>query len=57
MAEMLLGTGVPDVIEVIIYEWLEDAEEAGTSDVPVTEDEHRIFQLALAEIEESRSVR
>ncbi|WP_405411443.1 hypothetical protein [Streptomyces decoyicus] len=57
LAGMLLGTGVPDVIEVIIYEWLEAAEEAGTSDVPVTEDEHRIFELALAEIEESRSVR
>ncbi|WP_329179673.1 hypothetical protein OG754_35260 [Streptomyces decoyicus] len=57
LTEMLLGTGVPDIVEVIIYEWLEDAEAAGTSDVPVTEGEHRIFQLALAEIEGSRSVR
>ncbi|KOG46938.1 hypothetical protein [Streptomyces decoyicus] len=51
LAEMLLNTGVPDIIEVIIYEWLEAAEKAGTSDVPVTEEEHRIFELALAEIE------
>jgi hypothetical protein len=53
LIEMLLGTGVPDIIEVIIYEWLEVAELAGRSDVPVTEDEHRIFELALAEIEGS----
>ncbi|MFE1776174.1 hypothetical protein [Streptomyces sp. NPDC059008] len=53
LVEMLLGTGVPDIIEVIIYEWLEAAEEAGESDVPVTEDQHRIFQLAVAEIEGS----
>lgn len=51
LIEMLLGTGVPDIIEVIIYEWVEAAEQAGESDVPVTEDEHRVFQLALAEIE------
>ncbi|MFC9234259.1 hypothetical protein ACFTZI_35715 [Streptomyces decoyicus] len=57
LTEMLLGTGLPDIIEVIIYEWLESAEEAGTSDVPVTEDQHRIFELALAEIEGSQSVR
>ncbi|MFC9239817.1 hypothetical protein ACFTZK_25700 [Streptomyces decoyicus] len=38
-------------------EWLEAAEEAGVSDVPVTEEQHRIFELALAEIEGSRSVR
>ncbi|MFD0166278.1 hypothetical protein ACFVJH_19265 [Streptomyces decoyicus] len=55
MAEMLLGTGVPDLIEVILYEWLEAAEEDGTSDVPVTEDQHRIFQLALPEIEALRA--
>ncbi|MFG2290634.1 hypothetical protein ACGFOU_31710 [Streptomyces sp. NPDC048595] len=53
LVEMLLGTGVPDIIEVIIYEWLEAAEEAGESDVPVSEEQHRIFQLAVAEIEES----
>ncbi|MGY0062997.1 hypothetical protein ACWY4P_41745 [Streptomyces sp. LZ34] len=45
----LLGTGVTDIIEVIIEEWLKAAEEAGRSDLPVTEDEYRIFELALAE--------
>jgi tetratricopeptide (TPR) repeat protein len=53
LVEMLLGTGVPDLIEVIIYQWLEAAEEVGESDVPVTEDQQRIFELALAEIEEA----
>ncbi|MGW9431841.1 hypothetical protein ACWHA1_28370 [Streptomyces decoyicus] len=57
LAEMLLGTGVPDSIEVIIYAWLEAAEEAGTSEVAVTEDQHRIFELALAGVEGFRSVR
>lgn len=52
---MLLGTGLPDIIEVAIREWVEAAEQAGTSDVPVTEDQHRIFQLAVAEIEGSPS--
>jgi hypothetical protein len=54
LVDMLLGTGVPDIIEVIIYEWLEHAEQAGRADEPVTEDEQRIFELAMAEIEESR---
>ncbi|MDX3230671.1 hypothetical protein [Streptomyces sp. ME19-01-6] len=53
LTEMLVGTGVPDIIEVVIRQWLEAAEEDGRSDVPVTEDEHRIFELALAEIEGS----
>lgn len=53
LIEMLLGTGVPDIIEVIIHEWVAAAEQAGEADVPVTEDEHRIFELAVAEIEES----
>ncbi|WP_310723624.1 hypothetical protein [Streptomyces sp. N2A] len=55
LIEMLLGTGLPDIIEVIIREWVEAAEQAGTSEVPVTEDQHRIFQLAVAEIEGSPS--
>ncbi|MFG3114158.1 hypothetical protein ACGF4C_07160 [Streptomyces sp. NPDC048197] len=55
LIEMLLGTGLPDIIEVILREWVEAAEQAGTSDVPVTEDQHRIFQLAVAEIEGSPS--
>ncbi|WP_030410192.1 hypothetical protein [Streptomyces sp. NRRL S-1448] len=55
LIEMLLGTGLPDIIEVIIREWVEAAEQAGTSDVPVTEDQHRIFQLAVADIEGSPS--
>lgn len=55
LIEMLLGTGSPDIIEVIIREWVAAAEQAGTSDVPVTEDQHRIFELAVAEIEGSRS--
>jgi hypothetical protein len=54
LVKMLLDTGVPDIIEVIIDEWIAAAKEAGRSDEPVTEDEHRIFQLALAEIEASR---
>ncbi len=54
LVEMLLGTGVPDIIEVIIRGWLEDAEVAGRSDVPVDDAVHRIFQLALAEIEGSQ---
>lgn len=53
LVDMLLGTGVPDIIEVIIYEWIEAAERAGTSDVPVSEEEHHLFQLAMAEIEEA----
>ncbi|MEV0081620.1 hypothetical protein [Saccharopolyspora sp. NPDC050642] len=51
LVEMLLGTGVPDIIEVIIRGWIEAAEEAGEGDVPVTEEQQRIFELALAEIE------
>ncbi|MEU6268143.1 hypothetical protein [Saccharopolyspora shandongensis] len=51
LIEMLLGAGVPDIIEVIIREWIAAAEEAGEADVPVTADQHRIFELALAEIE------
>jgi len=53
LIKMLLGTGVPDLIEVVILEWVAAAEEAGTADVPVDEDVHRLYQLALAEIEES----
>ncbi|MES4907315.1 MULTISPECIES: hypothetical protein [unclassified Streptomyces] len=53
LVEMLLGTGVPDIIEVIIHEWLEGAKEAGRWELPVTEDEQRIFELALAELEGS----
>lgn len=55
LIEMLLGTGLPDIIEAIIRDWVEAAEQAGTSDVPVTEDQHRIYQLAVAEIEGSPS--
>ncbi|MER6144564.1 hypothetical protein ABT174_31720 [Streptomyces sparsogenes] len=51
LVEMLLGQGVPDIIEVIIHEWLEAAKENGRWEVPVTEDEQRVFELALAEIE------
>ncbi|MGY0062892.1 hypothetical protein ACWY4P_41205 [Streptomyces sp. LZ34] len=53
MVEMLLGTGVPDIIEVIIHEWLDAAIEDGRGEVPVTEDEQRVFELALAELEGS----
>lgn len=53
LVEMLLGTGVPDIIEVIIHEWLDAAIEDGRGEVPVTEDEHRIYELALAELEGS----
>jgi tetratricopeptide (TPR) repeat protein len=51
LIEMLLDTGVPDLLEVIILEWVEAAELAGTADVPVDEDVHRLYRLALAEIE------
>ncbi len=53
LIEMLLGTGVPDIIEVMIYGWLEAADQDGRSDIPVDEEVHHIFQLALAEIEGS----
>ncbi|MEU0803948.1 hypothetical protein [Streptomyces sp. NPDC005970] len=53
LVEMLLGAGVPDIIEVIIHEWLDAAIEDGRGEVPVTEDEHRIYELALAELEGS----
>ncbi|MGW3565685.1 hypothetical protein ACWDSL_17695 [Streptomyces sp. NPDC000941] len=51
LVEMLLGTGVPDIIELIIHEWLDAAIEDGRGEVPVTEDEHRVYELALAELE------
>ncbi|WAL64338.1 hypothetical protein ORV05_25680 [Amycolatopsis cynarae] len=55
LVELLLGTGVPDLVEVVIREWIEAAEQRGEADVPVTEDEQRIFALALAEIEGART--
>lgn len=55
LVEMLLGTGVPDIIEVIIHEWLDAAIEGGRGEEPVTEDEHRVYELALAELEGSSS--
>lgn len=51
LVEMLLGTGVPDIIEVIMTEWIEAANRRGVGDVPVDEEVDRVFQLALAELE------
>jgi nucleotide-binding universal stress UspA family protein len=53
LIEMLLGKGVPDIIEVIIHEWLDAAKENGRWEEPVTEDEHRVFELAVAELDGS----
>lgn len=53
LIEMLLGTGVPDIIEVIMREWVDAAIEGGRGEVPVTDDEHRVYELAVAELEGS----
>ncbi|MER7790845.1 hypothetical protein [Streptomyces sp. NPDC097640] len=53
LVEMLLGTGVPDIIEVIIREWVDDSIQDGRGEAPVTEDESRVFELAMAELEGS----
>jgi hypothetical protein len=54
LIDMLLGTGVPDIIAVIAAERRETAEQddpPGGLRVPLNDDERRILQLAQAEID------